>query len=390
MRSIGILCVLGLSAVAPLYGATAEEVIAKHVEARGGRAAWDGIETMKITGNYTSFSITSPFTLHRQRDYRFHMDYQLGEWPRVDGFDGETAWRAGGRGGAQPLLGLQRSILMHEVDFATPLFDYADRGLTVELLGSTDIEGQETIALRLTHPDESTETWYLDPETHLELARDTTGVDYTGPVPQRTFFDDFRPVGDVTIPHFTDTQWLTRSRMMQIEKIEINGSIDETVFLMPPRAGMAELQPMIGTWSVTSASRSDPDADWEEAERVSTVENTLSGGLLREHFETDGGALVMRTLSFDRTNQAYTLTQINESSARLDVYRGALDESGRLVVSNLETGTARTDRSGATVHGRFSILEIGDGGFRVEYESSTDGGESWFLAAKATYRRQGG
>jgi hypothetical protein len=207
-------------------------------------------------------------------------------------------------------------------------------------------------------------------------------------VPQRTFYDDFRKVGDVTIPHLTDTQWLTRSRVMQIERVEINATIDEAVFRMPPRVGMAELQPLVGTWSVVSASRSGPEAEWEESERVSTVEAVLHGGLLHERFTMGSGALVLRTLSFDRVNQNYLLTQIDETSARLDVYRGALDDSDRLVVSNVETGTASKDRSGATVHARISFLDIGEDGFRLEYESSTDGGESWFLASKATYRRK--
>ena len=53
MRWIGfvvVACAALAAGAVPAWAATAEEVIAKHVEARGGREAWEGIETMKTLG----------------------------------------------------------------------------------------------------------------------------------------------------------------------------------------------------------------------------------------------------------------------------------------------------------------------------------------------------
>jgi hypothetical protein len=42
-----------------------------------------------------------------------------------------------------------------------------------------------------------------------------------------------------------------------------------------------------------------------------------------------------------------------------------------------------------TFHGRLSIYDITDDGFKVDYETSVDGGENWFVSAKAVYTRAG-
>ena len=57
-----LLCLAVQPASAAHHEATAEEVIAKHIEAKGGRDAWNAIDSLKLTGEFTSFSKISPFT----------------------------------------------------------------------------------------------------------------------------------------------------------------------------------------------------------------------------------------------------------------------------------------------------------------------------------------
>ena len=136
MRGINRIVALGgvVAAIAlPAFAATVEEVIAKHVEARGGEQ-WNDIESMKITGAYMAFSESKTFTLHRKRDRQYHIDMGFLDSNMVMGYDGQTAWRDTGDG-PEKLDGLDRAILEREVDFATPFFDYEDRGYQVKLAG---------------------------------------------------------------------------------------------------------------------------------------------------------------------------------------------------------------------------------------------------------------
>ena len=97
-------------------------------------------------------------------------------------------------------------------------------------------------------------------------------------------------------------------------------------------------------------------------------------------------AEVLRNFSYDKYNERYRITQIDSRRNQIDVQEGVFDDDGKLVVSNLETGTSWSG-FGMTFHGRMSLFDITADGFKVEYETSTDGGENWFLNGKATYTR---
>ena len=105
--------------------------------------------------------------------------------------------------------------------------------LDSELLGEVEVEGMPAVGVKITRDDGSEETWYLDPKTYLEMARDCPGSDFGRPMDQRTWFDDFREVDGVKLPFFTETQFYTRHRVMQIESVETNVEIDDALFAMP-------------------------------------------------------------------------------------------------------------------------------------------------------------
>lgn len=381
--------VLG-SAVVPAASMTLEEVLDKHVEACGGREAWSRITSMKMTGTFTSFSKVSPFTLHRKRDNFYHMDHVLDDKLVVIGVSGENAWWDNHwfQVGAQPITGVDLAVVMRDAEFEPALFHVGrDGGGSAELIGESDLEGIPTIAVKLTLPSEAEETWHLDPTTFLAIGRDSTGSDFGRPMPQRTFFEDYREVSGVILPYFSETQWYTRDRVMRVEQVEINLEIDDALFARPAPPGMGVLAALDGSFKVVTAQRNRPDAPWQEGERLSSFEALLGGALVRESFETAGGNRVLRSITYDRFGGRYRMTQIDNSRGLLNVLEGEFDESGtRLTLSNVESGTTWSG-FGMTFHSRLSIFDITDDGFKMEVESSTDGGEQWAVMAKAEYIR---
>jgi hypothetical protein len=274
---------------------------------------------------------------------------------------------------------------MRDTDFVTPFFDYEQRGWKVNLIGATEFDGIPAIGLELTRDDGQSETWYLDPETYLEFARRSPGSDFGNPMPQRTFFDDFRKVGDVTIPHLVETEWYTRHRAMKVAKIETNVPIDDAIFSMPAPPGMALVLKMVGDWKVAAKTRQQPGAPWQDSETTSKIEKQLRGAAIQEATTTSSNALV-RTLSYDKFQEKYRLTSINDFTTHMDVQDGTFDDAGRLVLSNVATGT-KWNAFGMTFHNRVAFFDITDDGFKVEEEISVDGGANWFLAYQATYSR---
>ncbi len=387
-------CLL-LVAASPLAATTVDEVIAKHIEARGGLEAWQAVKSLKISGSYSGFSKVSAFTLHRERDAasptttaKYHLDYVLDGKPMTVGYDGRTAWWINlwyQIPWAQKMAGQDLKVFMQDVDFESPFFNYREKGYQVELLEDGDLEGQAALRLKLTRPDESVETWYLDPETYLEIGYDAEGSDFGTPQPQRAFIEDFREVDGVMVPHYVEKQWYTRLRTMEVERVETNLEIDDDLFRMPLPGDMRAMQAMVGAWKVASQRRRSPEAPWQEAETTSAIAARLDGALLEETTASPDGVELIRTLSYDRFKERYRVTQINSFTSHLDVHEGAFAD-GRLTVSNAETDTS-WQGFGMTFHQRLTYFDVTPDGFKVEAERSTDGGENWFVNYQATYTR---
>ena len=366
-----------------------DDVIAKHIEAHGGAARWAEVRSLKMTGTMTSWSKKAPFTLVKTRDGKYHLDGTQDGQKLEIGFDGQTAWWENRmlQEGAQRVRGADLPVILRETDFPTPFFDYEQKKHEVQLLGAKAIEGRDALALEVKRADGLTETWYLDPATYLEIARESPGSDFGRPVPQQTFYEDFRKVGGITLPFRIDSQWYTRERALEIASIETNVAVNDASFRLPPPAGMGPLQSLAGNWKVAFSRRPQDGAPWTDGERESTIDASLGGALLQERYKSTEGSEVMRSFTYDRYRKRYRVTDINEQQTYLDILDGDFDESKRLVATDIDTGTPAL-MFGLTIHSRLAVFEIGPDSFKVEEDYSIDGGANWVNVLKATYTRK--
>jgi len=366
-----------------------DDVIAKHVEAHGGKASWAQVRSLKMTGTMTSWSKKAPFTLVKTREGKYRLDGTQDEQKLEIGYDGTTAWWDNRmlQDGAQKVRGADLPVILRETDFPTPFFDYKEKKHEVQLLGPKEIEGRNALALEVKRADGLAETWYLDPATYLEIARESPGSDFGRPVPQQTFYEDFRKVGAITLPFRIDSNWYTRERALEIAKIETNVAVDDASFRLPPPIGMEPLQTLAGDWKVTFSRRNQDGAPWADGERESTIEASLGGALMQERYKSTEGSDVMRSFTYDRYRKRYRITDINEQQTYLDVLDGDFDETKRLVASDIDTETPAL-MFGLTIHSRLALFEIGPDSFKVEEDYSIDGGQNWVNVLKATYTRK--
>jgi hypothetical protein len=385
----GLIFATAALAVAPAAAMSVEEVIAKNIEARGGADNWSKIDSISMSGEFTAFSRVAPFELQRTSDGKFYIDHVLDGKRVVIGYDGEVAWWANewSMPGAERITGLDLQVQMREFDFPSPLFDYKEKGYKVKLIGESEIEGIPSIAIELTRPDETVETWHLDPESYLEVGRISPGSDFGSPAEQRTFYDDYREVNGVMIPYLQEAQWYTRDRVMLVEEVKVNVGVDEGIFEMPLPPGMGELLPLVGNWDVKVEEMERPGADWEESSRKAVIEAKLNGGMLEERYEMPDGYEAVQNITFDRFMNTYRIAMIDSHSTQLDICEG-VKEDGRIVASNVETGVKQPGFFGSMqFNHQISIFDITEDGFKVEHARSMDGGENWSTFMKLTYTR---
>lgn len=225
--------------LAPAAGAAGaqslDEVLAKHAAAHGGLDKWRAVKSMIITGTQVIFSEAHPFLYELRRPDQSRFEQTILGKKMTIGNDGTVTWWV------HPILEIETPTVVtesgavlarHIAEFESPLIDAAGKGHKVELLGRDEIDGQPALKLKVTRKDGFEETWYLDPSTHLELARFDTTLDLPDAKERWTWYSDFRAVEGLVIPHRQDQEYSIRHVSLTIEKVQLNPEIDPARFQM--------------------------------------------------------------------------------------------------------------------------------------------------------------
>ena len=215
---------------------TVDEIIQKNIEACGGSANWQAVESMKIEINYTSFSISRPFKIIRKRPDLYRFEHFVSSKPVTRTYDGEVAWWINPWfGSMDPLRTPSPDSLttLREKNFESIFWNYQDHGRNVELLANTDVDGVDCYALKVTLENGDAETWYLDTDSYLAVKMEGDFYDFGAKVNLVMYIDDYREVNGILLPHFLEQEFGTFHRTFELSSIEINTEVDESIFAMP-------------------------------------------------------------------------------------------------------------------------------------------------------------
>lgn len=243
MSGAAAVALLGLFLPPAASAQTVEEVVAKHVEARGGAAKLKAIQTMKLTR-----TIATPFgrvnvVYYKKRPNLLRIEQgPAGQPPVARGVNADAAWDTtpGGvtlRPG--PLAAETREI---DADFDGDLLvDWKPKGHTVVLSGKENIGGTDTYKLTVTTPSGIVRTIHLDADTYLDVQHaGTVNINPTRKYSFVTTFSNWKDVEGVKFPFDIDEERVdpqtTQSFATYTDKIELNVPMEDSLFATPAGA----------------------------------------------------------------------------------------------------------------------------------------------------------
>src|SRR5258706_6414513 len=158
------------------HSQTADELIAKNIQARGGMEKMKAIKTFRIKGKFEGGgAFTASVGQENERPNLIRETFTLQGMTAVTAYDGTTGWQIQPFGGKKDpeLMGEDdvRDLLL-DADFDGPLVDYKEKGSTVEYLGHDVVDGDDALRLKVTLKNGDIIYDYLDPDTFIEIRRE--------------------------------------------------------------------------------------------------------------------------------------------------------------------------------------------------------------------------
>lgn len=158
-------------------------------------------------------------------------------------------------------------------------------------------------------------------------------------------------------------------------------------------AALAALSFLPGEWQVRGRERGEPGEAWRELRGECSVREVLGGVGLEETCRLEGepGA-TLALWSFDRLQQCFRAAWLDDVAGLVDVYEGRFDGE-ELRLDNLASNTftrlaAAPGRAVRRRHGRVRLASSDDRRFRLDRDSSPDGGANWYRTRELEYVRR--
>jgi hypothetical protein len=222
---------------------TAEQIVDKNVEARGGLEAWRKIQSMVWQGHMESADPSVPpmsFILEQKRPNkeRFEISQMTQKSLRV--FDGTHGWKVkpsrAGPPDVQPFTPQDLEFARQAPGIDGPLIDYRAKGVAVELAGIEKVEGINTYRLHVKMPSGEAHDIWIDAKTFLDVKYDRFTYRPTGErAIVSVIFRKYQTVEGLQIPGTLEIGGGPSTPMarMVIEKIALNPPLDDKAFTAP-------------------------------------------------------------------------------------------------------------------------------------------------------------
>lgn len=215
-----------------VFAQTADEVIAKHIDAIGGKDNWKKVNSMRMEASVSAQGMEVPVIIHQVHNKASKQEYTVmnmtgysivttdGGW-NFNPFNGQTS--------PEPMTADEVKAGQDQLDIQGELIDYKDKGHSVELMGKEDVDGTECYKLKLTRKSGRETIYLIDPKTYYPV-RAISKLTLNGQeITQTINLSNYQKLPEGIVVPFTMENGQAPAPI-NITKVEVNPKIDESIF----------------------------------------------------------------------------------------------------------------------------------------------------------------
>lgn len=218
---------------------TVDEIVARHVAARGGREALAAVRAVRMTGRATAGPGRQAIVRREiARPGRIRTEFEFQGTTGVWAWDGSAGWRVSPLDGSlepEALPAEEAASLAEQADLEGPLGDWKAKGHAVEVVSQETLPGGLAHRLKVTPQSAAPRSVWVDAATGLVVRTESTRRLRGRDVVLETVFGDYQKTAGVAFARSIETGVAGRPRRLRItvESVEVNPALDDSRFRAP-------------------------------------------------------------------------------------------------------------------------------------------------------------
>jgi hypothetical protein len=212
---------------------TADEVVNKYLDAVGGKDAISKVKTMSVEGTMQVMGNDAPTTTITVDGVGTKQESDFNGTKIISCYTDKGGWAVNPMAGASdptPMPDDQYNSGKAGIYVGGPLYNYADKGSTIELASKDD----KTYTIKLTTKEKVKYTFVIDAKTNLVNTMSTEGQMQGQPVTIAASYSDYRKTETgFMVPYSIGLDLGQFQLSITVKKVELNKTIDPAIFAMP-------------------------------------------------------------------------------------------------------------------------------------------------------------
>src|ERR1043165_9605783 len=228
-----LLLVSVLFCSASVYSQTVDEIIAKHLDAVGGKDKLSALTSVHMEGTVEVMgtSGTTKTTILNGKGSR--TESELGGQQVVNVYTDKSGWQINqfaGMSDPQAMTDEQFKAGEDQI-YIEPFLDYAARGGKAELVGQEKVGTVNAHKIKYTNKDGAVTTYFIDPTTFHVIQVSAIANNMGQEVEVKSIYSDFQKTDyGLVVPHSIDIDFGGQFTVTsKIQKVDVNQPVDASI-----------------------------------------------------------------------------------------------------------------------------------------------------------------
>lgn len=236
MKKLLVAILLIVSAPFIIQAQDLTEILENHYETMG-QKKMAKINSITISGTMFMMNAEFPFTRFSKRSNKYRLEAEVMGQKLIQCVNGDDGWMVAPWTGSiepQDIPADQLKQLKREADIDGPLYNYEEKGITLEYEGIEDLEGSDVYRIKVTYDDGDIITQFIDVESYVLLKTVATVSMMGASQETETYLSNYKMIDGIAVPFSIETRANGQvTGQININEIKYDLEIEDSLFERP-------------------------------------------------------------------------------------------------------------------------------------------------------------